>query len=185
MSLIQPDDAVAADPGRVEVSTAAYDQKPVVENLFELYAYDLSDTFDLHLGPEGRYGYPSLSLYWTEATRFPLLIKVDEHLAGFALVSRGSVISGDPDVWDMAEFFVMKRYRRTRVGARAAHALWSRFKGRWEVRVVETNRPALMFWQSAIASFTEAATPPVSVQQGGRQRLCFAFSCAGPVASGQ
>jgi hypothetical protein len=42
---------------RVEVSSAASDQEAVIANLFELYAYDLSQTFDLHTGPDGRYGY--------------------------------------------------------------------------------------------------------------------------------
>ncbi len=175
MSMILPTDA-ADGAGQVKVLAAAHDQQSVVANLFELYAYDLSETFDLHLGSDGRYGYKSLPLYWNEASRFPLLIEVGEHLAGFALISRGSLISDDPDTWDLAEFFVMKRYRRTHVGARAAHDIWRRFAGRWEVRVLETNRPALMFWQATIASFTGAAAQPAPVQQGGKQRLCFAFT---------
>ena len=172
-----PADAVAAnESGRVAVSAASRDEEPVVANLFELYAYDLSGTFDLHVRSDGRYGYPSLPRYWQEASRSPLLIRLEDHLAGFALISRGSLISDDPDTWDLAEFFVMKRYRRTHVGARAAHDIWRRFAGRWEVRVLETNRPALMFWQATIASFTGAAAQPAPVQQGGKQRLCFAFT---------
>jgi len=184
LSLIQPaDPATANDSVRVEVLAAAHDQESVVANLFELYAYDLSEMFDLHLRPDGRYGYQSLPLYWSEPSRFPLLIEVEKCLAGFALVSRGSLISGDQDVWDMAEFFVLKRYRRTHVGAKAAHEIWSRFPGRWEVRVLEANKPAMMFWQATIASFTGAATHPVPIQQGGKPRLCFAFTCAGSVAA--
>jgi predicted acetyltransferase len=184
MSLTNPDhDVVGGDSGQsVEVSLAAHDQEPVIANLFELYAYDLSQIFDLHIGPDGRYGYPSLPLYWKEASRFPLLIKVDGYLAGFALVSRGSLISGHRDIWDMAEFFVLKKYRRMGVGATATHDIWRRFSGRWEVRVVETNRPAQMFWQAAIHSFTGVAIQPVHVEQRGLQRLCFAFDCAGATA---
>lgn len=55
----------------VEVVPASRDQEPVIANLFELYAYDLSQTFDLHVGPDGRYGYPRLPLYWQEASRHP------------------------------------------------------------------------------------------------------------------
>ena len=175
--------AADGDSGEtVEVSPAAHDQEPVIANLFELYAYDLSQTFDLHVGPDGRYGYRSLPLYWQEASRFPFLIKLDGYLAGFALVSRGSVLSGDHEIWDVAEFFVMKKYRRMGVGAKATHDIWRRFPGRWEVRVLEANRPAQLFWQAAICSFTGVATQPVRVEQGGKQRLCFAFDCVGSAA---
>lgn len=166
----------------VEVLPAARDQQSVLANMLELYAYDLSKAFDLHLGSDGRYGYDSLPLYWKEETRLPFLIKVDGRLSGFALVSRGSLVSGNRSVWDMAEFFVLKRYRRLGVGAMAAQELWRRLPGQWEVRVLKTNEPALLFWQTTIAAFTGAKTEPVPVEQGGRLRLSFAFESSGSVA---
>lgn len=159
----------------VEVASAAADQEPVLARLVELYAYDLSETFDLHIGADGRYGYPSLPLYWKEETRLPFLVKVDGHLGGFVLISRGSLVGNGPNVWDMAEFFVLKRYRRAGIGANVAHEVWRRYPGPWEVRVVEANAAALMFWQKAITAFTGAAIKPVRVEQGGRQRFLFSF----------
>lgn len=67
---------------RVEVLSAARGQEPVLANLLELYAYELSELADLHLKPDGRYGYESLSLYWKERSRLPFLVKVDGHLGG-------------------------------------------------------------------------------------------------------
>jgi predicted acetyltransferase len=43
-------------------------------------------------------------------------VKVDDSVAGFVLVKRGSEVSGDQDVWDMAEFFVMREFRRQGIG---------------------------------------------------------------------
>lgn len=159
----------------VEVVSAAADQEPVLTRLVELYAYDLSDAFDLNIGPDGRYGYPSLPLYWKEESRLPFLVKVDGHLGGFVLISRGSLVGNGADVWDMAEFFVMKRYRRAGIGAKVAHEVWRRHPGPWEVRVVEANAAALIFWQRAISAFTGTAIVPVRVEQGGRQRFLFSF----------
>jgi hypothetical protein len=38
-----------------------------------------------------------------------LVVEPSGRLAGFALVKRGSEITGDEYVWDMAEFFVVRR----------------------------------------------------------------------------
>jgi predicted acetyltransferase len=168
-------------PQRVEVLSAARDQEPVLANLLELYAYDLSEPADLYLAPDGRYGYESLSLYWNDESRLPFLVKVDGCLGGFALISRGSLISGDCSVWDMAEFFVLRRYRRRGVGATVAQEIWRRFRGPWEVRVLEANTPAQMFWQRTISAFTGVLAEPIRVEQGGKQRLLFAFDCSDSV----
>src|SRR5271163_3377003 len=50
------------------------------------------------------FGYKSLPLYWSESNRHPFLIRSHGKLAGLALVKRGSEISDNQEVWDMAEF---------------------------------------------------------------------------------
>jgi predicted acetyltransferase len=160
---------------KIELATATRADEPVLQNLMQLYAYDLSDVAGLHVGDDGLFELPSLAAYWSETSRFAFLIKVSDELAGFALVARGSRISDDPDVWDVAEFFVLKSYRRHGVGAAVAHEIWRRIVGRWEVRVLATNGPAQRFWQTTIDELTGAAIAPVTVEQGGRQRLVFAF----------
>jgi hypothetical protein len=76
----------------------------------ELYAYDFTEFCDFDIGDDGFYGYERLPVYWTEPTRFPYLIYVDKKIAGFILVQKGSPISDDTTVWDISEFFVMKKY---------------------------------------------------------------------------
>lgn len=141
-------------PSGVEVAHATAEQEPVLTNLLELYAHDFSAILDLQLAPDGRFGYPGLARYWHEEGRFPFLIRVDGNLAGFALVSRGSRVSADPGVWDMAEFFVVRRYRSRGIGAAVAREIWRRFPGAWEIRVLEANRAARAFWRATIGSFT-------------------------------
>src|ERR1044072_3049496 len=103
-------------PDAVEVIPAPLDQRPVLANLLELYAHDFSEFVDLNLGPDGRFGYEHLRLYWEEPGRHPFLIKAGGHLAGFVLVRRGSEISRDAGVWDVAEFFVVRGFRGLGVG---------------------------------------------------------------------
>jgi predicted acetyltransferase len=54
----------------------------------------------------------------------------------------------------MAEFFILRKFRRQRVGERAAVLLFDRFPGRWEVRQRSSNQPATAFWRSAIGRYT-------------------------------
>src|SRR5689334_18273720 len=132
------------------VATAA-DSVPL-SNLLELYVHDLSEVFPhVELGPDCRFGYPRLPLYWSEPDRrFAFFIHADGRVAGFALVTRGSPASPDADVLDVAEFFVIRQYRRAGVGRDAVVQLWNRFPGRWTVRVLETNRNALAFWSRVV-----------------------------------
>ncbi|MEI9940906.1 MAG: hypothetical protein WDO69_27125 [Pseudomonadota bacterium] len=81
--------------------------RALLANLLELYLHDLSETFAvIQLGVDGRFGYPRLASYWSEPeVRFPFLIRNRGELVGFALVQRGSPMSDDPEVFDVAEFF--------------------------------------------------------------------------------
>jgi len=159
----------------IEVIPAAPEQEPVLANLLELYAYDFSDFHDLGLGEDGRFGYESLPRYWSEPNRHPFLVRSDGKLAGFALVKRGSEVSGDETVWDMAEFFVLRGYRRLGIGTQIAHQLWRRFTGPWEVRVMQLNVSACQFWAHAISTFTGEVIYPVRVEKGARCWKLFSF----------
>jgi predicted acetyltransferase len=145
----------AAKPfAHIEVIPATLEQEPVLANLLELYAYDFSEFHDLILGEDGRFGYESLPRYWSEPNRHPFLVRNDGKLAGFALVKRGSEVSGNDTAWDMAEFFVLRGYRRRGIGTQTAHQLWRQFSGLWEVRVMESNVSACQFWARAISTYT-------------------------------
>ena len=123
-------------------------------NLLELYVHDLSEIFGLAPGEDGRFGYERLPLYFTEQTRFPFLIRYGGKLAGFAFVTRGSPASDDPEALDVAEFFVLRGYRRFGVGRRAALQLWSRMPGNWLVRVSQANRAGIPFWEATVREHT-------------------------------
>lgn len=146
------------DAESVALEVATRDDAPLLSNLFQLYLHDMSDIFPIEVGAEGRFRYDRLPLYWSEPeTRFPFLIRCGARLAGFALATRGSPASDDPEHLDVAEFFVLRRYRRGGVGRRAACLLWNRLPGDWVVRVSEANRAGLPFWHATIREFTRGA----------------------------
>ena len=147
-----------ANPADVALEPAAPSDSALLANLLELYIHDLSEAFPIELGADGRFGYDKLPLYWSEpGRRFPFLIRYRAHVVGFVLVTRGSPASDDPDVFDVAEFFVVRWHRRAGVARRAAFQAWDRFPGRWTVRVSEGNIGALPFWARVVGEYTSGA----------------------------
>ena len=159
---------------RLEVVPAAPDQAPLMANLLELYAHDFSEFHNVEIGEDGKFGYQALPLYWSEPDRHPFLIMLDGKLAGLALVKKGSV-SGREAVWDMAEFFILRGYRRRGIGTQAACEVWRRFPGPWEVRVMQANVSAQQFWAGAIATFAGTLIHPVLIENGGERWNLFSF----------
>lgn len=138
----------------VRVAAAGRDEQTSLAGLFELYIYDFSEILSLDVGDDGRFQLPALDPYWTDPGHQPFLLRVDGRLAGFALVRDRSRLTGREGVRDMAEFFVLRRYRRRGVGVRAAALVFDRFQGPWEVRQRPENRDATAFWRRAIAHYT-------------------------------
>jgi len=133
----------------VDVQSATIDEKPVIGRLLELYAHDFSELNGADVDERGVFGYRYLDSYWVETEHHPFLLRVNGRLAGFALVR-----TLPPH--DMAEFFVMRKYRRGGVGVHAARAVFARFPGEWQVREVASNVGAIAFWRHAIpVPFTE------------------------------
>lgn len=141
----------------VEVVMASGDEEQVLGNLAELYQYDFTEFADEDVGDDGRFGFDKLSLYWTEPGRHPFLVKVDGKYAGFALVRETSHFGGEARVNDMTEFFVLRKYRRKGVASHVARAVFDKFSGPWEVRVMLTNLPALSFWRRVVGEYTHGA----------------------------
>ena len=131
-------------------------QKQIITNLIQLYKYDFSEFAEIgspygEVGPDGRFIYEGLDCYWQEDGRFALTVEADGRLAGFVLVNRWSALNRLLD-HAVAEFFVLRKYRRIGVGSHAARVLFERWPGRWEVAVARYNKPALSFWRKAICA---------------------------------
>jgi len=168
------------NPLEVVLDVAASSDAGLLANLLELYMHDLSEAFpDIELGTDGRFGYETLPLYWSEPDcRFPFLIRYGTRVAGFVMVTRGSPASDDPGVFDVAEFFVIRRHRRSGVGRRAAFLVWDRLPGRWIVRVSEGNTGAVPFWAGVIAEYTRGAA--TELERAGSPNAWRVFSFQSP-----
>ena len=138
-----------------ELRKAADSERPSVEHLIQLYLYDMASEHPWPLGPDGRYGYDFLDRFW----QYPYLLYADGELAGFALLIRGCPVTGRDDCWFMAEFFVLRPYRRRGLGAEATRRLLASHAGAWHVAVLQSNRSALAFWGRVLSEHTPEVMP--------------------------
>jgi predicted acetyltransferase len=141
----------------IEIIPASLEQQPILGNLLALYLHDFTEFLPNDVDDDGRFRYDRLPLYWTEPQRHPHLVRVDGKWAGFALVRQVSHFTGDEDVADMTEFFILRGYRRRGVGGVAARRVFDLFPGKWEVRVVRANEPAQAFWRRTVDEHTGGA----------------------------
>jgi predicted acetyltransferase len=141
------------EPGSVSVTGAERAQAPVIQNLMQLYIHDFSEfwagTGRGDLNAQGLFDAYPLDDYWSKHHWEPLLIRCDRALAGFCLIN-DRTHSGLRAKRNLAEFFILRKYRGRTVGRRAAESIFSRHPGLWEVAVARKNAQAREFWRRSI-----------------------------------
>ena len=159
----------------IELVEVAESEKSVLRQLVELYEYDFSEFDQKDVNEHGFYGYTYFDYYWTEESRHPFFLRVDGKLAGFVLLSDYCYAREVGEAKSVTEFFVMRKYRRQGIGKKVAGMVFDRFPGKWEVVQMGENQPAIQFWESVVAEYTQGEFEKVAVQTEwwGGQALLF------------
>ena len=163
---------------QVTATEASAAERPVLDRLLQLYLHDFSEHAALgsphgEVDEDGLFVYlPGIGSYWQEPNRVPLLIRADGCIAGFALLNQWSALERPLD-HAVAEFFVVRKYRRAGVGTRAAQRVFRRYPGRWEVPVAGYNEGALLFWRAAVRSMAQVTEHAGDGRRWSGTVLCF------------
>lgn len=160
---------------QIIITRVKSDKKHVLRNMMELYFYDMSEFDDdkdrLELNEAGLYEYGYLDHYWTEPGRYPYLATVDGKLAGFALVRK---VGHNKNEYEVAEFFVLRKYRKKGVGTALMEKIFAEHKGEWQIETPERNGVGAAFWRAviekaAVGKIEETILP-------GRKRASWRFT---------
>lgn len=123
------------------------DEKQILRNMLELYFYDMSEFDDesdrLELNAFGLYGYKYLDHYWTEEGRAAYFAYADDKLAGFVMIRP---IEIESSTYEIAEFFVLKKYSKCGIGKYMMSQVFDKYKGHWIISTPVTNSVARIFW---------------------------------------
>ncbi len=140
-------------PSTVVVTAAARAQAPIIQNLMQLYTHDFSEfwagTSRGDLNMDGLFDAYPLDGYWSRPNWLALVIWCGRVLAGFSLVN-DQTHSGLAANRNMAEFFILRKYRGRGVSQAAAKLIFSQQPGMWEVAVARKNVRAQEFWRKTI-----------------------------------
>lgn len=120
---------------------------PAIQQMLELYQYELSDIWPQELDAQGCYGY-DLEPHRAGSTHHAHVALHQGRPAGFALVSPAWV-TGQPGYW-MEQFFVLRRHRRSGLGRAFAGHVFTSHPGAWEVGEMTANIAAQSFWRGVI-----------------------------------
>jgi len=124
------------------IKRALIGDKVIIRNLLQLYLYDMTEFEDRDrpLNKSGEYDYKYLDHYWLEKGRYPYLFFSEKEIAGFALVRKVE------NHYSMAEFFVLRKFRRRGLGLRWATEILKKHGGEWKIHFLKTNEIAEKFW---------------------------------------
>lgn len=140
------------------LTPASFEEKYLLRNLMQFYMYDFSEIEGWDVDPQARFEYRYLDHYWTDDKRFPFLLRVKQHLAGFVLVNQHCYSAPeDSGCYSVAEFFILRHYRRQGLGQRLAFDVLDRFGPRWEIRQTPKNHAAQAFWYKVVKAYTQGA----------------------------
>lgn len=154
---------------------AAASDFSAIEQMLELYQYELSDIWPQDTDAACRYGY-DLARH-RKAERFHAYVAtVDSQYAGFALVAP-AVVTRSEGSW-MEQFFILKRFRRSGIGAALARHVFHAHPGPWEVGQMPANLAAQRFWRKVIHDLCADAYVELRVEQGWWQGVVQQFDVA-------
>jgi predicted acetyltransferase len=148
-------------------------ERDVLWRYLQFYIYDMS-RFTGAQPDDGVFPYRHFDAYWREGERRTAWwAKVGGEIAGFALVRFDS---GD-DCHEVAEFFIVNRWRRRGIGLSFARQLLTRFPGPWRLHELANNTGAIAFWHRVLGDFAPYAEAPLDYADGfGRIEQRFVVS---------
>ena len=140
----------------VILQPASIEDHPTMQNMGRFYVYDMTEYMQDEEGwaiPEnGLYECIDLKKYWNDKNAFPFLIRINEELAGFVIIDKKG--SHEKIDFNMAQFFILRKFKSKGIGRIVANECFNKFNGLWEVMVMPQNKGAYKFWKRVISEYS-------------------------------
>jgi predicted acetyltransferase len=147
---------------QVRIEQVTPRERDVLWRYLQFYIYDMS-RFTGAQPAGGVFPYSPFDAYLAERERRSAWwAKVGGEIAGFALVR----LAADEGRHEVAEFFIVNRWRRRGIGLAFARQLLTRFPGPWMLQELANNRGAIAFWRRVLGGFARYTEAPLSHADG-------------------
>jgi len=128
---------------------ATSEDNKTLERMFQFFAHDTSELSGKEIGDDGYYhGLNDLEDYTNQPNYKTYLLQVDGNLAGFVVVRL------DESINYLRHYFVIRKYRKQKIGLEIAKRIFDMFPGDWRVSTMDYNIPAIKFWEKTLNEFT-------------------------------
>ena len=130
------------------------DKKDILFRLLQYSLYEESSNDQNDIGEDALFKYPWFEHYFVEEDREAYFIRdrKAENLLGFVMVN--AYLQKNADGRSIAEFMVLPRFRRNKIGKEAAVMCFKKHRGNWEVSPAYGSSKAYLFWKNVIDEYT-------------------------------
>ena len=138
----------------VYLKRANKNEKEILYRLLEYSLFEESLTDGNEMTNEGIFEYKYFDKYFTDNDRDAFFIKEKEtnKLLGFVMIN--TYMQKKENGHSIAEFLVIPKYRRNKIGKIIAFNCFEMYKGNWEVSPSFDNEIAYKFWKKVIDEYT-------------------------------
>ncbi|MEM8531075.1 MAG: GNAT family N-acetyltransferase [Chloroflexota bacterium] len=149
----------------ITIQLAPFEKRYILHSMWIAYVHELSQYHDDLSKTNGLIGEQDdscdpagfLAEWWAcPGKMFAYFICVSEQPVGFALCAAPPLADGDADTV-LEEFFLFSSYRNKGIGQQAAVMLFDKLRGTWQLRVLQKNTSALVFWRRVLSQYTHGS----------------------------
>ncbi len=151
---------------KIETCLIEEHQKDAFLNIYQFYIYEMSCFYEKQIGSSGLFDFDrgQFDKYWEQNQHWPYFVMINGNIAGFSLIRR---YPDDREIYDIEQFFVLNQYKRRGVGFSVFQSLVSEYAGKWQIRVLPSNGPALCFWEDCIDRISGNSATKMQKQECG------------------
>ena len=128
--------------------------KEILFRLLEYSLYEESINDGNEMNSDAIFEYEYFDKYFTDNDRDAFFIKEygTNKLLGFAMINTYMQVRSSGH--SIAEFMVIPKYRRSKIGKKVAFECFNMYKGNWEVSPSVGSAVAYNFWKKVIDEYT-------------------------------
>lgn len=129
------------------------DKKLALYRLLQYSLFEESATDGNEINDDSIFEYKYFERYFTEPERLAFFIREQDSnkLLGFAMINTHMEHSAEGH--SIAEFMILPKYRRQKIGKQAAFLCFDLFAGNWEVSPSYGSQTAFAFWKRVIEEY--------------------------------
>ena len=125
---------------------------PSFRKLQQEYEAEFSAITGYKPNSQGVFDQEFLASTWSKNGYDIYLFEIGGTAIGFAVVNLSSMITHDKDTRDIAEFYIIPKFRNQKLGTKLAQEIFLMYPGKWEVRQLPSLLKARKFWLRAITT---------------------------------